>query len=187
MNREVGRLRDPAHEELRSTLRVVGPLVVLIGIFMVGYGVYDFGQRFGEHGRGPGKFWMCFLGIPILGFGAMITRFAFLGAAARYVAGETAPVVADTVNYVAHASRDVIRDAIGAVKDGLRDGDRDAVVCSSCHEENDARAKFCDQCGAPLASKATCSECGEENGPDARFCSACGDRLGLKHGPRSPA
>jgi class 3 adenylate cyclase/tetratricopeptide (TPR) repeat protein len=50
-----------------------------------------------------------------------------------------------------------------------------SVFCTSCGQENDAGAAFCDNCGTSLASG--CPNCGTENRPEARFCRHCGTRL----------
>ncbi|MEE8143374.1 MAG: AAA family ATPase, partial [Planctomycetota bacterium] len=43
---------------------------------------------------------------------------------------------------------------------------------SQCQHENRDGAKFCDECGAPQASR--CPSCGTENRPGAKFCNECG-------------
>ena len=47
--------------------------------------------------------------------------------------------------------------------------------CSSCHAENAADAKFCDDCGQTLELK--CPSCGQPNRSTAKFCRNCGGRL----------
>lgn len=43
--------------------------------------------------------------------------------------------------------------------------------CLRCHHENPPRAKFCEECAAPLAQ--TCANCGSAIGPTAKFCPEC--------------
>ncbi|HEX6763357.1 MAG TPA: adenylate/guanylate cyclase domain-containing protein [Gaiellaceae bacterium] len=50
------------------------------------------------------------------------------------------------------------------------------TVCSSCGAENRADAKFCGECGAPLA--VLCALCGTSNEPGRKFCFECGAALG---------
>ena len=50
------------------------------------------------------------------------------------------------------------------------------MQCSRCKSENDAEAKFCDQCGERLDCQ--CPGCGETNRSNAKFCRNCGGRLG---------
>ncbi|MGE0827622.1 MAG: zinc-ribbon domain-containing protein [Candidatus Binatia bacterium] len=47
--------------------------------------------------------------------------------------------------------------------------------CSDCGFDNRARAKFCNECGAPLTLR--CSSCGTENQAGAKFCNECGISL----------
>src|ERR1700716_2064432 len=43
--------------------------------------------------------------------------------------------------------------------------------CSRCQHENEADAKFCEECAAPLAR--TCANCGRRLPPTAKFCPEC--------------
>src|SRR4051794_41125526 len=47
--------------------------------------------------------------------------------------------------------------------------------CPRCEGENDARLKFCEDCGAPLARG--CPHCGAQIGPGKKFCGECGSSL----------
>ncbi len=49
------------------------------------------------------------------------------------------------------------------------------VTCAQCSAENTAGRRFCDQCGASLATG--CPACGADNRPEARFCGDCGQSL----------
>lgn len=49
------------------------------------------------------------------------------------------------------------------------------MICPNCATENDAGAKFCNECGTPLA--AGCPNCGATNKPGAKFCNECGTPL----------
>jgi class 3 adenylate cyclase/tetratricopeptide (TPR) repeat protein len=46
------------------------------------------------------------------------------------------------------------------------------VICPTCSTENILGAKFCNECGTPLA--AACPNCGAVNKPGAKFCNECG-------------
>jgi class 3 adenylate cyclase/tetratricopeptide (TPR) repeat protein len=54
------------------------------------------------------------------------------------------------------------------------------VVCAGCQHANPPPAKFCQQCGQPLAAAPICAQCGTALPPSARFCHACG-------APQSPS
>ncbi len=49
------------------------------------------------------------------------------------------------------------------------------MICPSCATENAPGAKFCNECGTPLAS--ACPSCGAVNKPGAKFCNECGTLL----------
>jgi hypothetical protein len=46
------------------------------------------------------------------------------------------------------------------------------VICPACAAENRAGAKFCSECGTPLAQP--CSSCGSPYAVGQRFCDECG-------------
>lgn len=170
-------LDEPRHRDVRKALRIIGPAVAGVGLIFTIIGFASFFSAFGSFGT-PRYFWCAFVGLPMLGIGLGLTKFAYLGAVTRYLANETAPVGKDVVNYLAHGTRDAVRDVAAAVGKGLRgDGEASAAgkVCSGCAAANDADAKFCKGCGAPLTR--TCSRCAVANDGDARFCDACGHAL----------
>jgi class 3 adenylate cyclase/tetratricopeptide (TPR) repeat protein len=45
------------------------------------------------------------------------------------------------------------------------------MQCSRCQHENEAGAKFCEECAAPLAR--LCAGCGRQLSPTAKFCPEC--------------
>jgi class 3 adenylate cyclase len=47
-----------------------------------------------------------------------------------------------------------------------------SVICAGCGHANGGEARFCEECGTPLAPR--CRSCGAEVSPTARFCSNCG-------------
>src|SRR5437660_3514980 len=49
------------------------------------------------------------------------------------------------------------------------------MECPRCHQENRAEARFCEDCGAPLA--VTCPSCGAALTAGKKFCGACGHTL----------
>src|SRR6187549_3202653 len=53
------------------------------------------------------------------------------------------------------------------------------MKCAACNAEIADKAKFCNECGAPLPRR--CDSCGGVNSSKARFCDECGALLG---GPR---
>jgi class 3 adenylate cyclase/tetratricopeptide (TPR) repeat protein len=51
------------------------------------------------------------------------------------------------------------------------------MKCPRCQHENEAGAKFCEECAAPLAR--TCGSCGRQLSPAAKFCPECARPTGL--------
>jgi class 3 adenylate cyclase len=45
------------------------------------------------------------------------------------------------------------------------------MKCARCEHENEAGAKFCEECATPLAG--TCTSCGRPLSPQAKFCPEC--------------
>ena len=143
-------------EGARTAFRILGVLLVGVGVIFMAVAAVDFFSGFNDFDAGPPtKFWMFFVGIPLLAVGGWCVQAGFMGAAARYTAGELAPPVRDTMDYV------------GIGKGG--------VACAQCGARNDHTAKFCDDCGAALGK--ACSSCGKANSGDARFCADCGVAL----------
>jgi hypothetical protein len=181
---------DPQHRETRTFLRIIGVGIVIIGglFTIVGFGSF-FSSFAGFHSsvggfrspEPPRLFWCAFIGLPLLGLGTMICKFAFMGAVGRYMANEVAPVGKDVINYMADGTKDSIRDVASAVGEGLRAGAPAGQVqvmrCHKCNEDNEAAANFCNACGAPLTKSKGCPGCGELNDPDAHFCDNCGKAM----------
>lgn len=169
---------DPnQYSELRATLKSVGPAIAGIGLLLMIVGMVSFFSAFGGFGP-PRYFWCAFVGMPLLFVGIAISKFAYLGAITRYLAGEVAPVGKDVTNYMVAETKDSIRDVATAVGEGFASagtlGTAQRVRCHKCNADNDVSANFCDGCGAPLAKSKKCEKCGELNDPDARFCDNCG-------------
>jgi hypothetical protein len=132
----------------RAGFRAAGGALLVFALFFLISGLVDFFHGMGSDSMdGPGKFWMVFVGILLLGPAGWCLQAGFMGAASRYVAGETMPVVKDSASY--------LTDGKGIAGIGKTDDDATPATgpyCSKCGTRNDEHAKFCDSCGAPLAS-----------------------------------
>ncbi len=58
------------------------------------------------------------------------------------------------------------------------------MVCPSCESEVLEGAKFCTECGSPLA--AACPSCGAPHQPGQKFCAECGTPLAAVAAPATP-
>lgn len=170
---------DSNHENKRNVLRVIGILLLGIGACFAVVGFISFFSAFNGHGR-PDNFWCVFIGLPLMAIGFKLVSVGYLGAAARYLSGESAPVAKDTFNYVSTESKEGVRNVAQAVSEGIAAGKSGAGrvnQCPKCNEANDAEAKFCKECGAPLGRSKPCPSCKELNAYDAKFCDHCGNAL----------
>jgi hypothetical protein len=121
----------------RIAFRVAGAITALVAVVLIVVAVADlFGAMFDDSfDARPTKFWLAFVGIPLLAVGGWLLQAGFLGAASRYAATESAPG---------------LRTAGEAL--GLRD-DRTAAStsCSRCGRATDPAGRFCAGCGTPVA------------------------------------
>ncbi len=51
------------------------------------------------------------------------------------------------------------------------------IVCSKCGKQLSNDAKFCSNCGSPVAKVKFCTNCGKQVASDAKFCPNCGKQL----------
>jgi hypothetical protein len=177
---------NPRHEEIRTTLRIVGPAVLVCGLVLTAIGVISFFSMFasfdGPSLEFPRYFWCAFLGLPMTVIGLGISQFAFMGAVARYAAGEAAPVQKDAFNYLAEGTRPGVRTLAEAVGRGFAAGmgppaaTEGEARCPGCHAANPSASRYCNQCGGPLG-EAACSKCGQPHAPGSKFCGHCGQTL----------
>jgi hypothetical protein len=170
---------NPGHSSTRGVLRVVGPLLVAVGLIFTIAGIGSFFSSFGTF-EPPRYFWCAFVGLPLVALGVAISKYAFMGGLFRYVAGETAPVAKDTFNYMAEGTQQGVRTMAAAVGEGLR-GSGTELHCGKCGQPNDPDARFCQKCGASLGT--TCPSCGHLNDAGARFCTACGKPVAMNPNP----
>lgn len=194
----MSQMMNQGHANNRAVLRILGPILVLVGLIFIIVGVssffgafnsslptpgHSFGNDFGQTtaSRGPSNFWCAFVGAPILFVGIVMCKFAFLGSVMRYAANEVAPVGSDVVNYMATNTRGAVKTVASAIGEGLAQGGTPQATgtqrCHKCNEDNAADAKFCKECGETLVKSRPCNTCGEQNDADAKFCDNCGKPL----------
>jgi hypothetical protein len=130
----------------RTAFRVLGVVITGTALVFLLIGGIDFFGSVNSY-DGPTKFWMFFVGLPMLGVGGWCLQAGFLGAGARYVSGEVSPVAKDTAVY--------LTDGKGLLNLGVRSEPLAAPAaghyCRSCGTRNDADARFCDSCGTAMA------------------------------------
>ncbi len=69
---------DPQGENVKQVLRLVGPVILVIGVILIIVGGVDFFSNFGT-GQPSRRFWCFFLAIPALWLGAVLSMGGFMG------------------------------------------------------------------------------------------------------------
>ncbi len=167
---------DPDHTRTRFYLRTAGLIIAAAGILFLAVGTGEFFISASAL-REPRYFWCNFVGMPLLFVGSSMCMAGFMGAVARYQAGEIAPVGKDLFNTMAEGTQTGVRTTAAALAMGLARGLREGTeqtACQQCSCGNDAHARFCKQCGRELLVVRICAKCQAENPGDAKFCADCG-------------
>jgi hypothetical protein len=118
---ELKRLEQPAQNSIRTSLRIAGPLFLLTGVVCLIIAIASMFSGSNDFGP-PRLFWLAFVGIPLLFVGTVLSMYGFMGAVARFIAGESAPVAADTVNYMAEETKGAVETVAKAAAKGIVKG-----------------------------------------------------------------
>ncbi|HEV3312644.1 MAG TPA: zinc-ribbon domain-containing protein [Chloroflexota bacterium] len=86
--------------------------------------------------------------------------------AAPLRAAGTAPTPAVPPEEVVRSVAEAVAGVVGSAKL--------ASKCTNCSADLAAGAKFCPECGTPVAVASKCASCGAELAAGTRFCSECG-------------
>jgi hypothetical protein len=152
---QLERLQSPEQNAVRSCLRAIGPLVFIVGLICTIVGGISFFSSMNSM-EPPQRFWLCFIGLPLMFVGGVLSQFGFMGAVSRYVAGETAPVAADATNYMADETRGAVetvaKSAAKGITEGIDVGRAANSFCPHCGTAVKADFKFCPKCGKPLST-----------------------------------
>ena len=151
------------HILTRNVFRALGPLLILaaIGCIVVGFvstfiSPFDnfyvedefFTGNFNDDPSvfgGPNKFWLLFIGIPLLAVGGWITQAGYASKVAQYGARELAPVAKETWHYLKEDEQKAVVHTNEAKGNVVQ-----AIQCPSCTTLNTIQAKFCNGCGQAL-------------------------------------
>lgn len=164
-------INDPKHEKTVKVLRIIGPIVLGIGLIFTVVGMASFFTTFGS-GSEPSLFWCAFIGLPLTALGVWLTALGYMKKFGSFVASQAAPVAKDTINYVIDGTSDTISQTVNKIK---KDGQNTNVICPNCQSPNPSSAKFCNSCGKPLNK--VCPGCGKINDHSAQYCDHCGKKL----------
>jgi zinc ribbon protein len=134
--------------QLRGTFRIAGAILTPLGLalFVIGFMslISASDDPFAGDSFGPPKtVFLMFLGLPVVAVGAWCLQAGFMGVAARYAAGEGAPVIKDSAAY--------LTDGQGILGVGRTVDDPENKFCTSCGKPAPEAARFCESCGHAYA------------------------------------
>lgn len=111
-------MQQPAQGSIRTTLRIAGPIVLLVGLacFIV--------AAVGMFTDKLDLFWLAFVGLPLMFVGSVLCMGGFYGAVTRFMAGEAAPVATDAAKYVAEETKGAVETVAKAAAKGVVEGIR---------------------------------------------------------------
>ena len=140
---------NPGHAEqarTRTILRVIGFTILAAGLVIGAKAGYGLLQEMTspinvDDPSGAGTILMLGGAGFLVVFGLAFLNAGFLGATARYAAGETMPVMKDSAAYLTDG-----RGYAGAGR-GVEGQEVAGPFCTRCGVRNDAAARFCDACG----------------------------------------
>lgn len=154
---------DEKHLKTKKKLKILGFIALTIAGACIITAFVEFFIKLGS-GSMPKLFWMFFIGFPLAAAGGVMLLSGYRREMSTYIKNESAPVFNDATRDMSQGFSNIAR----AVKN------TDAVECG-CGVKNDADAKFCKACAAPLDK--ICDACGARNDLDSKFCKKCAKEL----------
>jgi hypothetical protein len=152
---------DQNHQQKRKFLRTLGPIILIIGLILLVIAISSFFSGFSNPGIGmmeDNKFFLAFIGMPLIFVGVAMTGAGFMGSVARYQASEMAPVAKDTVNYMVEGTKDSIKEVSKSIQEGINEGngmmqssDDAGLFCTQCGRQQEADARYCKYCGHKMS------------------------------------
>lgn len=154
------------HEETKKKLKIIGSVILGVGITLSAIGLISFFSAFGSDNF-PKLFFLVFPGFPMIGIGASMLSFAYKREIMRYSKNESVPVINEAIEEVGPTVKKVVS--------GEKTSDKKTKKCPNCGAENPDKNKFCPECGATLDK--ICPTCGNTVDADDKFCPNCGTKL----------
>lgn len=166
-------MNEQQHNNTKKKLKIIGGVLTAVGAVCALIGFIDFFSVFNDGGGMPKLFFLCFIGLPLLGVGLMLLSFGFKKEISTYVKNESVPVI----NEAADELKPAVKSVVSAVREGIQpDGQNGHTIkCPKCGAENPADHKFCSECGGSLVK--TCPVCGAQQEADDKFCGKCGTKF----------
>ena len=153
------------HERNKKKFKLLGSITLTIGICFTIIGFISFFSSFNSF-EPPKYFWCCFIGFPLIGFGASLLALGYRKEVMRYMKNESLPIYKETYQEI----KPELKETINIIKGN------GYVICHFCQTENDANSKYCKKCGGVI-SEIRCPHCNSLIDSDSTFCNNCGKRL----------
>lgn len=115
-------IRSPHHNSVRKFLRIGGPILLAVGALFTSVGFGSFFAAMARQSGPPALFFCAFIGLPLMFAGGVMCILGYMGAFARYVAAEQAPVAKDTINYMADGTQEAVKTTARAAGQGVTEG-----------------------------------------------------------------
>lgn len=154
------------HEKTKRILKIIGPIILIIGISLALIAIVPFVFM-----QETDTFGLAFIAFPLIFIGSSLTAIGFHREIVKYGIDENK----DNAKYMANYMMDGTRENVVRSANAIRDGYIKKSFCPYCGCENDSDASFCKECGKSL--KKICPKCGEENDSNAKYCDNCGTKL----------
>ena len=169
---------EQQHNRTKKKLRIVGGILLGVGVVCALVGFIDFALTFVNASNGgarfPSLFFLAMIGIPMIGLGAGLLVFSYKKEIGRYIKNESVPVI----NEAAEELKPAVKSVVSAVREGIKgdaDEDKKEFVCPHCGKVNLDDGAFCSFCGKPMQK--TCPICGAKQSGENVYCGKCGTRL----------
>ena len=166
------------HKKIKKTLRIVGFICSIAGLFFIIVGISDFFSDFNHIGfppAGSNTTHYPFIGIPLLFIGLVCLMFGYMNAFASFAASQSAPVTKDVTNYLLDGTRKEIKKTTQEIAKTFFLTRDKTLQCSECETFNEVGSRYCEWCGKPLTL--ICPQCQSQSENDAQFCRKCGEKL----------
>ncbi len=158
------------HRKVKKNLKIIGFICLGIGAVLT---VTAFANLFLTINRSDGfprLFFLGFIGLPLIGVGAMLLSLGYRSELMSYTKNEAVPVLNEAGSEISPAVR-----AVASAAAEVKNGNGDFIVCKACGEKNPADGKFCKACGKPFYR--VCPHCGKEIPEEGSFCNYCGKKI----------
>lgn len=159
------------HEKVKKNLKLIGFICLGIGAVLTVTAFVSFFRSVGSRsGEFPRLFFLGFIGLPLIGIGAMLLSLGYRGELMKYAKNEAVPIVNETGKEISPAIR-----AVASAVAEAKEESTNFIVCKDCGEKNPADGKFCKNCGKALYR--VCPHCGKEIPEEGSFCNYCGEKI----------